>query len=467
MTATHEVMLMDRVKTGIEGLDQLLLGGFLRGDAIVVGGSPGTGKTSLGMQFLYNGVTRYREPGLFVTFEEFPQRIYRDAQGFGWDFRRLEQEGKLKVLFTSPEVLQQDVVRDNGLVAEMIRETGARRVVVDSISHFHEIADSPRQFRQAVYGLVNALKREALTCLLTRELAEGEELGSGPEEFVADALIMLSRAYVGGHSMRFLEIKKSRGSGHIAIPSLFSVSASGLRVIPPFQEPLWRFEEAVSTGHKQLDDLLGGGIPYGSFYLMEIDGELHQDLLDVGFAREALEAGDRYARVAGQSDPRHRWWDLMKRAGLEPNLQERLAAGDVVLVWPGGPEAPAISLSPEVFASETSALCRGQGDCPLRVQVDISRLLAMMSGDQGCAALLGLISRCRSCSAVVVGAVGPRAVAPGDLERLRAAADGIVRIWTEGSYSYLQVVKTVNSARTPVHVVTQTSEPPFLEIILQ
>jgi len=126
---------MDRVKTGIEGLDQLLYGGFLRGDAILVAGAPGTGKTSLGMQYLYNGITQFREPGLFITFEEFPERIYRDAESFGWDFRALEEEGKLKVLFTSPEVLQQDIVRDQGIVSEMIAEIGATRVVVDSISN--------------------------------------------------------------------------------------------------------------------------------------------------------------------------------------------------------------------------------------------------------------------------------------------------------------------------------------------
>ncbi|UCC68869.1 MAG: AAA family ATPase, partial [Armatimonadota bacterium] len=209
---------MDQARTGIEGLDKLLFGGLQRGDATLVAGAPGTGKTSLGMQFLYNGITRYREPGIFITFEEFPQRIYRDADNFGWDFRALEDQGKLKVLFTSPEVLQQDIVRDQGLVSEMIHEIGAMRVVVDSISHLHDAGQDPRHFREAVYRLVNALKRESLTAVLLRELREQEEIGGGPEDFVADGLIMLTRSYVGGHHMRFIEVIKSRGSPHIAIP---------------------------------------------------------------------------------------------------------------------------------------------------------------------------------------------------------------------------------------------------------
>ena len=95
-------MPIQRVPSGIPGLDDLLFGGFLEGDAVLVAGSPGTGKSTLGMQFLHEGIIRYDEAGFFITFEEFPQQIYRDAMNFGWDFRGLEEEDKLKVLFTSP-----------------------------------------------------------------------------------------------------------------------------------------------------------------------------------------------------------------------------------------------------------------------------------------------------------------------------------------------------------------------------
>ena len=95
---------MERVKTGIKGLDDMLAGGFLAETANLVEGAPGTGKTTLGMQFIYNGITQFNEPGLIMTFEEFPQQYYRDAETFGWDFRGLEQADKLRVIMTSPEV---------------------------------------------------------------------------------------------------------------------------------------------------------------------------------------------------------------------------------------------------------------------------------------------------------------------------------------------------------------------------
>ena len=294
---------------------------------MLVAGAPGTGKTSLGMQFLYNGATKYGEPGLSITFEEFPQRIYRDALSFGWDFPALEEEGKLKVLFTSPEVLQQDIIRDQGLVGEMIAEIGARRVVVDSISHLQDTGQDYRQFREGVYGLVNALKRESLTSLLTREVREMEAVGSGVEEFVADGVIVLSRSYIRNTNMRFIEVLKSRGSAHIPIPSLYSITDHGLVVVPPFQDPLFRYEDAVSTGIDQLDDLLGGGIPYGSFYLIELEGEVNPGIFDLGFARETLEAGDSYLRIAGKSDARSAWQALVKQAGLERPCRRRSRGG--------------------------------------------------------------------------------------------------------------------------------------------
>jgi len=451
---------MDRVRTGIEGLDTLLYGGLLRGDSMLVAGAPGTGKTSLGMQFLYNGATQYGEPGLLITFEEFPQRIYRDALSFGWDFPALEEEGKLKVLFTSPEVLQQDIIRDQGLVGEMIAEIGARRVVVDSISHLQEMGQDYRQFREGVYGLVNALKRESLTSILTREVRETEAIGSGVEEFVADGVIVLSRAYVRNTNMRFIEVMKSRGSAHLPIPALYSITEHGLVVVPPFQDPLFRYEDAVSTGIEQLDHLLGGGIPYGGFYLIELEGEVNPGIFDLGFAREALEAGDAYLRVAGKSDARSAWQALVKQAGLEQPLAQAIARGQATLLWPDGSAAA----GPDITTTVSNIAARA-GDTPVRVQVDITRLHSLLTPEDAQRQLSNLANFCRDRQAVVLGTVSPSAVPCDEMEKLRALADGIVRVWTDHNYSFLQVMKTANSVRTPVYSIHQIGQPPFIEIL--
>ncbi len=151
---------MERVKTGIKGLDDMLTGGFLVETANLVEGAPGTGKTTLGMQFIYNGITQFNEPGLIMTFEEFPQQYYRDAETFGWNFRGLEQADKLRVIMTSPEVGKSDLERVGGRIESIAREIGARRILVDSLSHFERLSDDPVELRGVLFGFINALKRE-------------------------------------------------------------------------------------------------------------------------------------------------------------------------------------------------------------------------------------------------------------------------------------------------------------------
>ena len=91
-----------RLKTGIEGLDEILEGGLVRGVSVLLEGPPGSGKTNLGLQILYNGMTRFDEPALVVSFEQFPDQIFRDALQFGWDLRELGKNGVFRMITTSP-----------------------------------------------------------------------------------------------------------------------------------------------------------------------------------------------------------------------------------------------------------------------------------------------------------------------------------------------------------------------------
>jgi circadian clock protein KaiC len=312
---------------------------------------------------------------------------------------------------------------------------------------------------------VNALKAQSLTALLTRELREGEETGTGPEEFVADGLIYLTRACVGNQRMRFLEVTKSRGTPHVAMPGLYFLGKGGIHLVPPFQTPFYRFEEAVSTGIYRLDDLLGGGIPYGSFYLMEIDGNLHQAVFAAGFTREALDTGDRYVRLAGSSDETSRWRALVKAAGSEDPLQQGIASGNIVFLGTAPGEHGADAARADWITEEVERLYTSEQRSRTRFDVDISKLFAFVPQDEASAVVASVASHCRASKSVVLGTVNPHSLPLKELEKLRASADGIVRVWSEGSYSYLQVMKTVNSARTPIYAIREISQPPFIEIM--
>lgn len=153
---------MDRVQTGISGLDNMLGGGFLRETANLVEGAPGTGKTTLGMQFIYNGIVKYNEPGIIITFEEFPKQYYYDAAAFGWDFKELEKQGLLRIIMTSPEISKLDISSVGGMLEQHIDQMGAKRVVVDSMTHFSRLTQDPIELRSLEFDFINALKRERL-----------------------------------------------------------------------------------------------------------------------------------------------------------------------------------------------------------------------------------------------------------------------------------------------------------------
>ena len=99
----------DLVKTGIAGLDDILPNGIPRGNVILVEGAIGAGKTTIGVEFVYRGASQFDEPGIIVVFEVSPDKIMRDALGLGWDLRKLEELRKLKIVFTTREVLRQEL----------------------------------------------------------------------------------------------------------------------------------------------------------------------------------------------------------------------------------------------------------------------------------------------------------------------------------------------------------------------
>lgn len=229
---------MERVKTGIKGLDQMLGGGFLPQTANLIEGAPGTGKTTLGMQYIYNGATEFNEPGLIITFEEFPQQYYHDAMAFGWDFPKLEKDGLLKVIMTSPEVSKLDLESVGGMIETHIAQMGVRRVLVDSITHFERLTQDPIELRELEYSFINALKREGVTSLLTREsnalLGEALE-GDSSVGFVVDSYVLLRYVEIESAIQKALLVLKMRGSDHAKDIQQYEITPTGIELKSKFE----------------------------------------------------------------------------------------------------------------------------------------------------------------------------------------------------------------------------------------
>jgi circadian clock protein KaiC len=230
-------MTIDRVTTGIKGLDEMLGGGYLRETANLVEGAPGTGKTTLGMQFIYDGIVNQNEPGLILTFEEFPHQYYHDAAGFGWDFKALEKQGLLKVIMTSPEVSRLDVESVGGMIEQYVNQMGARRIVVDSMTHFARLTQDPIELRSLEFNFINALKREGLTSIFTREspVLLGESSEDSSIGFVVDSYIVLRYVEIESAIRKALLVLKMRGSDHAKDIRQYDIANHGLEVQSKFE----------------------------------------------------------------------------------------------------------------------------------------------------------------------------------------------------------------------------------------
>ena len=199
----------DLVKTGVDGLDDILSGGLLRGSVVLVEGAVGTGKTTLGVEFIYRGAMEFDEPGLIVLFEVSPDKLVRDAALFGWDLPALERQGRLKIVFTTRQVFQQEIQQADSLLLDEAAAIGARRIFVDGlVRRTTGNGDTGRNTPEAFHLLAEGLQRERLTAMLGVEVtASDTRLGASlPEEFIADTVVQLRVEPMERAAQRSIEI---------------------------------------------------------------------------------------------------------------------------------------------------------------------------------------------------------------------------------------------------------------------
>ena len=166
MSIECQVAESELIQTGIYGLDQIFLGGILKGNLILVEGAAGTGKTLMGVEFIYRGITEQDEPGIIVVFETSPQKLIRDAISFGWDLDELQQRNKLRIIFTSPQVLDHDLRSLDSLLLEAAAGIGAQRIFIDGISLLRALA----------IGATHRERRRCRSGALFGSVAEGGQL---------------------------------------------------------------------------------------------------------------------------------------------------------------------------------------------------------------------------------------------------------------------------------------------------
>jgi len=220
---------MDRVPSGVPGLDELIEGGFVPNSIVMVAGEAGTGKTIFCTQYIWNALC-IGENGVYVTLQQTDDEIRNDVAIFGRDFRRAEEMNQCRIVFIEP----QDIKKIIETILKNVKEIKAKRVAIDSISMICEYADKRKDVRYNLGYLFRQLKKMGVTTLTSSEVEEGSALLSrhGIEEFLVDGVIVLKCGVdVVGGKPRSLYIKKMRRTKHDLNTHPFEITERGVKVI--------------------------------------------------------------------------------------------------------------------------------------------------------------------------------------------------------------------------------------------
>ncbi len=270
-------MNVQKLPTGIEGFDDVCQGGLPTGRSTLVSGSSGTGKTVLSLQYLHHGICHFEEPGIFVTFEESPLDILRNAASFGWNLQEMVDQNKLFILDASPDPDGQDVAGSfdlSGLIERItyaIRKYKAKRVAIDSITAVFQQYDAVYVVRREIFRLIARLKEIGVTTIMTTERIDeyGPIARYGVEEFVSDNVVILRNVLEAEKRRRTVEILKLRGTTHMKGEFPFTMGSQGISVFPLGAMRLTQRSSNVriSSGVPDLDEMCGGGFFQDSIIL--------------------------------------------------------------------------------------------------------------------------------------------------------------------------------------------------------
>jgi len=228
-----ETYPIDRCTTGVEGLDEMMEGGFVKNSSNIVAGGSGSGKSIFCMQFLVNGIEKCREPGVYISFEEDKEKIFRDMSDFGWDLEGKIKKGQLAIVHYTPEQVGKVLETGAGTVRDVVESTNAKRVVIDSITAFLLLHETELEKRKNLLRLFETLEKWGCTALLISEHEQDpEKHESAALEFSVDGIIILYNIKKGDVRTRALEVYKMRATEHTTKIIPMQVTNRGISLFP-------------------------------------------------------------------------------------------------------------------------------------------------------------------------------------------------------------------------------------------
>ncbi|UCC91531.1 MAG: AAA family ATPase [Candidatus Aenigmatarchaeota archaeon] len=226
-TSTSSGTHIERVRSGIPGLDKLIEGGFVKSSTILITGATGTGKTTFCAQFIREGLKK-GEPGVYITMEEDPEDIREDIKRYGFNFEKYENDGTFKFVYHNPFEIS-DIT---STIVDVINSVNAKRVVLDPVSLLGMYMKDTAVLRKRLFEIIRLLRKTSATTLITSEIKEDEKGLSrfGVGEFIVDAVIVLHYLNIGKQSFGNLQIRKMRRTKHEHGWFPINITSSGLEV---------------------------------------------------------------------------------------------------------------------------------------------------------------------------------------------------------------------------------------------
>ena len=235
--------------TGIGMLDQVLHGGLPNGSAVLLAGSSGTGKTLLAMQWLFAGYERFKEPGIYISLTEPIAKTITNAKKMS--FYRQEMVNPLQVYFTdlrgiikgldleNKEFTRDDIAKLISMLQNMVKESCAKRVVLDSVTAMAYRLKEQDLIRDFIFQLGTLLAQTDANVIMTSEVVSDGYSVFGVEEFISDGIIKLYQKKVRAELVRVLEVVKMRGTSYDAHPAMFRISKDGFSLFPRLSRELF------------------------------------------------------------------------------------------------------------------------------------------------------------------------------------------------------------------------------------
>ncbi|MFC5711406.1 ATPase domain-containing protein [Thalassorhabdus alkalitolerans] len=468
--------------TGIQGLDEIIEGGLPEKSAVILEGAPGTGKTTIGIQFLLHGIQQ-NEPGIYITFEEFPEQLYEDMKSYGWDLRKHEINNNLRVVCLSPEVLMEQLTTPKGLLEVMVQEIGCKRIVIDSISLFRYLSqEGERDNRKILYTLRNTLRRLGLTSLLIQEQSSLQREDIPFEHFLVDGVI---RLYLKEHMSMFrkrtLEVVKMRGARLFEGEHVYRITEEGIYVMLAAQtvvdKQIDSRDKSVNTGIESLDRLLGGGMAEGAVYMLDTNSKANYRHIIASILGARLKEGYSLISLLSSTQTITEFGPLLKLHNVD--IEKAIKDQRVYFIEHYDRPVPSDwehavfqvkDLSNEEYShfidhELINQIKNGpQNSASWFVYYDLNTIFNERGKDYVLRSFAKEAALCRSLGLTMLVLCNFKEVGEQAASFLERTTNGVFKTWVDGAYQYLQVTKSPNGLISEPCLLESKKEHPFIRL---